>query len=306
MGNCRFHHDPEDEAGPAAAAGGPALLGSKWASQGEVGWGTEELIGRWARRVQAHLLVMHDPYVCCVRRAAEIYSASECTSDDGLPALIERAGIEASTGLRHIRELVLAANGASACLTRVRLHTRGLLRDGIPAGVLLEGWAAAFNAEWQARGLLLTIVCDARIHQRRMVAQGSTTAVEVRTEWGVGIYLDNVVNSLRVSSARRVKQGEVLTLEHRGEWKDVTLPAADDGCETARDEPGTLGIDEGTVQPQRLRRLLCRWRAGRWRGTLVCDRCQATESAAGAAVRLADGRTMGLQFGGLALWHSRR
>ena len=185
MGCCRFFHDPENEADPAVVGGSPTLLESTWVSQGDVGWGPEELIGRWARRVQAHLLVVHDPYVCGVRRAAEVYTASECTCDDGLPALIELAGIEASTGLRYIRELIMAANGASARLARARAHTRGLLRDGVIAGALPEGWVAAFNAEWQTRGLHLTLARDESIQLRRMIAQGSSTAVEVHTEWGV-------------------------------------------------------------------------------------------------------------------------
>ena len=157
----------------------PKLLDLQVIPQGAVGWSMDAVFAQWARRTQCTALVVHDPYLCCVRRSAEVHPATERMTDEEFFAAMEDAGLGRTTGLALVDDLTRVVDHASGFLTSAQLHTRGLLRAGAPAEHLLERWAEGFRTRWAGRGITLELAVEPRLHARRCVLQGTGEAIEV-------------------------------------------------------------------------------------------------------------------------------
>ena len=77
----------------------------------------------------------------------------------------------------------LAVDTCSARLMKVRIETRGFLRDGLPAGRLLAAWGENFRSRWGGRGIALEVHVCPRLHRRQILLLGASSAVEVEMEW---------------------------------------------------------------------------------------------------------------------------
>ena len=162
--------------------------------QGSVGHSWADLVGRWARRTNCHTLVLHDPYLAAARHSTEWGPMAACLDDEALGALVATMGLVASTNLGLFHEVLVEVLASSTQLRRVRLHVRGQLRPGCPAGDLLEDWARRLHEQLRGRGIDFELVQNVRLHVRRVVVQGIDKAVEVNIEWGLNVFLDARAN----------------------------------------------------------------------------------------------------------------
>ena len=128
------HLAPSAQLASEGRADLPTLLDSQVIPQGAVGWTMDVVFAQWARRTQCTALIVHDPYLCGVRHSTEMYPATERMTDEEFLATFEGAGLGRTTGLALVDELTRTVDHASGFLTSVRLHTRGSLRSGVPAG----------------------------------------------------------------------------------------------------------------------------------------------------------------------------
>ena len=219
---------------------------------------------------------------------------------------MEDVGLGRTTGLALVDELTRVVDHASGFLTSVRLHTRGLLRAGVPAEHLLERWAEGFRARWAGRGITLELVVEPHLHARRCVLQGTGEAIEVALEWGLGWHIDTTANAILDPARRAAKRTELLILAHTGTWHDHTLHAAQ--LETAGHPPGCRAAPECLLRhalaerrsqlARLLRRLLAASRRKSWHGRVRCMRCRDIRPAQGAMVQLAGGRIQRVDLGG--------
>ena len=139
--------------------------------------------------MQCRSVVLHDAYLVGLRPSALEYQACQCMGDDALLAFVAPRALRDLTHLYLVEEFLDLVAGAAPYLTQVKVRTQGLLRHGVPAGDALRRWAAATAEAWAARGVHFELEVDERMHIRRCVLQGATTAAELILEWGNGALL---------------------------------------------------------------------------------------------------------------------
>ena len=190
VGRCRYGHPP-DEFLAGAARAVPCLLERMVIQQHATGVDMHTLFARWSGRAGCSAMTVHDPYICCVRRASELYPAADSYDPDALLRAAEAVGVARCTGLAYVEELIEAVNDASPGLRSVTLVTRGQLRSpDVPVGLLLDRWCQEMNASWAPRGVRVTVAIDERQHVRRVVFEGECGSVEVGSEWGLCVHVD--------------------------------------------------------------------------------------------------------------------
>ena len=118
--------------------------------------GAQDNVQRWSSTILI--------FVAC-GAPQRCHPATERMTDEEFFAM-EDAGLGQTTGLALVDDLTRVVNHASGFLTSVRLHTRGLLREGVPAEHLLERWAEGFRTRWAGRGITLELVVEPHLHAR--------------------------------------------------------------------------------------------------------------------------------------------
>ena len=172
-------------------------------------------------------------------------------------------------------------------LRRIVVATRGMLRQGVPAGQILQEWANVAAERWGARGVDFRLVVRPRLHVRRLVLQGTLQAMEFRSEWGL--------------AAPRECYSEVLLFRHDGQWQDPACDEVAVPCPpvvSCAEDDRRGGLDRSTSLSWLVRGVLAASRRRAWAGLVQCTRCQCRKPAGGSFARLAGGRTVPLLFGG--------
>ena len=298
LGRCLFGHFPED--GPYPTDGAPqlAVLERRTLPEGATGHSLHSIFAPWARRVNPTDLVVHDPYLCSIRRASLESAVSDTLDGDALVMHIERVGMECCTALARLDELVSIVNAEAPNLSRVVFHSRGQLRQDAPAGMAFQRWEEQFRSRWSPRGVHLEAVHNPRLHYRRCVLQGHDVAIEVCLEWGLAYHTDTADNMRLPMTRRRVRQTDLLVLEHRGGWHEPNLSGPDGDTlqppdssppEPVSARPGTDAlVDVHTARSQLahcLRSILIRGRYRSWKGRIWCTRCREEQPARGAMLQ---------------------
>ncbi|MFM7978783.1 MAG: hypothetical protein ACKPKO_05655, partial [Candidatus Fonsibacter sp.] len=91
--------------------------------------------------------------------------------DESLEAMVASAGLGGVNILALFEELLAVLDAADPHLRIISLRTRGDLRPGVPAGVLLDEWHREDQAKWAGRSVEVEYECNARMHARRVVLQ---------------------------------------------------------------------------------------------------------------------------------------
>ena len=293
IGRCRFlHAEPVRNAAPTPQR----LLERTAIAEGTSGWGYDRLLGRWARQVQCCTLVIRDPYLCTLRRSSELFPAYERLPDEALLQTLEdQTCVLGCTGLARVDEAVLAVDTCSARLMKVRIETRGFLRDGLPAGRLLAAWGENFRSRWGGRGIALEVHVCPRLHHRQILLLGASSAVEVEMEWGLCTYIETFANLQLALDARLLKH----TAYRASESSEV----AEQSVAAASEELG--GRERHACLQALLLRLLRAGQARSWRARIWCERCFAERPALDAVARLHDQRVCQPRCGGMAVRRAR-
>ena len=189
----------------------------------------------WLDRTNPHTIELHDPYLGALR-SGQAHGGSRfgVLPSDDLAAAVADHGLAAATNLWLVQEFLQEVAGRAPQLRTVRITMRDLLRaPDVSLRPLLPAWTTEMSDTWGARGILISVTLDPRVHARRIGLQGAGEDIDFRIEWGLSYYADASGAELQPADDRPVKRTEVMVFLCRGLRSHPSVPdGADGGSDT--------------------------------------------------------------------------